>query len=454
MVARCEDAEVLHATVTELGSPLHVHRPQPLVRNARALEAVATQRGVELRLLFARKANKALCYVDAARDAGLGIDTASDVEVAQSLDAGVDPGLVVCTAAIKEAHLLDRCVAAGVTIVVDNADELAAVRASARRLGHRARCGLRVSGFTVDGVALWSRFGTDVTQVVDLTATVAPDDADLVIEGLHTHLDGYSAAHRSAAAHQLVGLVDALRTRGHPITWIDLGGGLPVRYVDDHAAWDAFWVAVRASLTGDGPQVTHRGHGLGLELRDGEVVGAPAMYPFADHPHAADWLADVLDAGGPEGQTVAAALTTRGLELRLEPGRSLLHGCGMTVARVVHRTLHIDGTWLIGIAMNRTQSRTSSVDLPVDWLWLPAPGAQRTPPIEGVVTGAYCTESEVLTLRRLRWPDGVAVGDLAVVPNTAGYFMHFLESRSHQLPLARNVVDTDGALVPDRIDSI
>ena len=53
---------------------------------------------------------------------------------------------------------------------------------------------------------------------------------------------------------------------------------------------------------------------------------------------------------------------------------------------------------------------------------------------------SYCIERELLTWRRLRFPHGVDVGDIVVFPNTAGYLMHILESASHQIPLARNLV--------------
>ncbi len=41
-------------------------------------------------------------------------------------------------------------------------------------------------------------------------------------------------------------------------------------------------------------------------------------------------------------------------------------------------------------------------------------------------------------------------GDIIGIPNTAGYFMHILESASHQIPLAKNVVWPAGEL--DDID--
>jgi diaminopimelate decarboxylase len=144
-------------------------------------------------------------------------------------------------------------------------------------------------------------------------------------------------------------------------------------------------------------------------------------------------------------ETVAGALRARGLQLRCEPGRALVDGCGLTAARVEFRKQRRDGTWLIGAAMNRTQCRSAADDFLVDPLLLRPPGgyeapAEPTGPIHGYLVGAYCIERELLTWRLLRFPHGVAVGDIVVFPNTAGYLMHILESSSHQMPLARNLV--------------
>ena len=74
-------------------------------------------------------------------------------------------------------------------------------------------------------------------------------------------------------------------------------------------------------------------------------------------------------------------------------------------------------------------------------------------PRTGFVVGAYCIEDEVILRRELDFPDGIAVGDTLAIPNTAGYFMHILESASHQIPLARNVYSEGGEWVPDDIDA-
>ena len=204
---------------------------------------------------------------------------------------------------------------------------------------------------------------------------------------------------------------------------------------------------------GSGAPLTFDGHGLGLLAHEGALIGRANVYPFHQATTRGPWLEQVLlaDVGG---QTAAEAITARGLQLRCEPGRALLDGCGMTVARVEFRKQRHDGTWLIGVAMNRTQCRSTSDDFLVDPLLLrPGGDSDGTGPIEGYLVGAYCIERELLTWRRLRFPRGVQVGDLVVFPNTAGYLMHILESASHQIPLARNVVaGLDGDAVLDPID--
>ena len=101
--------------------------------------------------------------------------------------------------------------------------------------------------------------------------------------------------------------------------------------------------------------------------------------------------------------------------------------------------------------MNRTQCKTTSDDILLDPLVVPtARAAEGADDAEDVrksnrgracyLVGAYCIEDEVIIWRRLTFPEGVAPGDCVAIPNTAGYFMHILESASHQIPLANNVV--------------
>jgi diaminopimelate decarboxylase len=255
-------------------------------------------------------------------------------------------------------------------------------------------------------------------------------------------------------------LVDALRERGHAPSFIDIGGGIPMSYLDTAAEWDRFWSEHRRGLLGDRTPITFEGHGLGLIAHRGEIIGRANVYPFHHAPVRGAWLEQVLSGeitvrGRP--RSVADTIRQSGLQLRCEPGRALLDGCGMTAARVAFRKRRRDGTWLIGVEMNRTQCRSGSDDFLVDPLLLrPGTGHSTRPtgPIEAYLVGAYCIERELLTWRRLSFPNGVETGDIVIFPNTAGYLMHLLESSSHQLPLARNLIITSsGTPYLDPIDA-
>ena len=450
--------ELLRSWIDRHGSPSNLHHPAPFVRNVRALQQVASDRDIDLEVLFARKADKALIYVDTARDLGIGVDTASEVELTEALAHGCAPRTLVCTAAVKAAPLVRTCLAEGVTIVLDNDDELDLVERLAAASGLTAIVSLRFGGFRHDGRVLPTRFGFDLDDAGALLRRLreATDLGRMRVEGVHCHLDGYDVEHRVAAVTQLLPVVDALRAERHPVRHLDVGGGLPMRYVDDADAWASFQVEHRRALLGERDPITWNNDGYGLHAHDGVVHGALGLYPMYQDPVAPAWLAALLDASvpGQAGRTIAA-LRDRALTLRLEPGRSLLDGCGMTVARVEHRKRHRDGTWSVGLAMNRTQCATAKPDHAIDPLLIAVDGDEpRTGPVEGWLTGAYCTEAELLTRRRLRFPGGVARGDLVVFPNTAGYLMHFVESRSHRFPLARNlIVDaTNGAVELDAVD--
>jgi diaminopimelate decarboxylase len=444
-VAVLREPARLAAWVDTYGSPTNLHHLPTFVANVAALTDAAATRDVELEVLFARKADKALAYVSAACDLGIGVDTASEVELTESLEHGCDPELVVTTAAIKTDRLLRAALDAGATIVLDNDDELARVEALAHATGRAAVVVPRFGGFTHLGAVLPTRFGFDLEDAAEVISrlTAASQHGWLRVVGVHCHLDGYDVGHRVSAVAQLLPIVDRLRDEGHAVAHVDIGGGLPVRYVDDGRQWEAFQDALHDALLGRRPPITWRNDAYSLFAHDGQVHGTLGLYPWHQTPSAAAWLDLLLDAEVDGPDTVAAALRRRRLALRCEPGRSLVDGCGLTVARVEHRKQHRDGTWSIGLAMNRTQCASGKPDHAVDPLLVPIGEGERSAPGEGWLTGAYCTESEVLTRRRLRFPSGVARGDLVVFPNTAGYLMHFVESRSHRFPLARNLVVAD-----------
>jgi diaminopimelate decarboxylase len=455
--------DVLRELVESHGSPVNLVTAEPFVRNGRALRQTAGKSGVDVGVYFARKANKCLTYVQAAHAEGWGIDVSGFDEAVQVLECGVPPHKLVVTAAVKPRKLLELIAARRIPTVLDNPQEvrdLADALRNTPRVGGPLPVAIRLSGFTHDGENLYSRFGFDVesaaTQVRELWAEPGIPDA-MRIEGAHFHLDGYDPAERRSGIASCLGFAEALPPEVGRIEWIDMGGGLPVRYLEDVHGWESFWRELRAALLGRRPPITYRNHGLGLVAAGGSIAGEARSYPYGQQRTAAMWLTEVLEGTGNGGSsTVARSLARRGIALRCEPGRSLLDGAGVTVARVAWVKNHPAGHRIAALEMNRTQCRTSSDDFLVDPLLVPSrSGRVVSDPAGTFLTGAYCIENEMLSWRRLEFPRGLEPGDLVMWPNTAGYFMHFLESRSHQMPLARNLVwdPSTGTVEVDPIDA-
>ena len=457
-IEECADADALADALALHGSPLNILDVAPFARNVSDLRAVADAHAIAFRLFFARKANKAITFVNEALRLGLGVDVAGERELRQVLDRGAIPRDVVVTAAVKPHSLLRLCVDSGVTMVLDNLDELDVLDTVLETTGSRASVAIRLAPEFADDRTP-TRFGMAPSDALAVAANVSLD-----VVGVHFHLDGYSASDRVDALGQAVSLVDLLREHGHAPSFVDIGGGIPMSYLESSRQWREFWKQHRAGLLGAAPPLTFDAHGLGLVEHAGTLLGRPAVYPYHQLPVRGAWLEQILASplclpGRAPSHSVASGLRERGLELRCEPGRSLLDGCGLTAARVEFRKQRRDGTWLIGLAMNRTQCRSTSDDFMLDPLLLrPSTSTVMarypTGPIEGYLVGAYCIERELLTWQRLRFPEGVDVGDIVVFPNTAGYMMHILESASHQIPLARNVVrQATGGHLLDPIDS-
>ncbi|ADG80856.1 Orn/DAP/Arg decarboxylase 2 OS=Tsukamurella paurometabola (strain ATCC 8368 / DSM / CCUG 35730/ CIP 100753 / JCM 10117 / KCTC 9821 / NBRC 16120 / NCIMB 702349 / NCTC 13040) OX=521096 GN=Tpau_4290 PE=4 SV=1 [Tsukamurella paurometabola] len=422
------DWATLHQLIEEHGSPVNVINPAPLAGHAGELIAAAQEARVDLRVYFARKANKALALVEAALAAGHGIDVASEQELRQVLAFNPQPDRIILTAAVKPNALLKLAVNSGVVISIDNGDELAALVRVIAECKHRedVPVALRIAA-ELPGAAP-SRFGMAQEQIREILNNFP---GQLALSGFHFHLHGYSAEHRSEALAQALDLIATARHQQHRPTFIDIGGGIPMRYLDTPATWDAYQQSTKSS-----------------DLSAFWAAKAPEnVYPMWQELVRGAWLASVLSAPG-----LAQRIADAGIRLHAEPGRCLLDGCGLTVARVEFRKQRSDGTWLIGLAMNRTQLRSAADDFILDPILIPAPERAPTPPISGFLVGAYCIEAELITRRRITFPEGVAVGDLIAFTNTAGYLMHILESASHQIPLAHNIVLKEGRWRRDQID--
>lgn len=423
------------------GSPLNIHSLIPFHENRKLFEAVFTKYGMDFQIFYARKANKSFQFLEPAKDGVMGIDTASFQELKDGLDMGISSNKLVLTAAVKPFSLMKLAVEHEVLVILDNWDEVELLRKAANGVRKKVKVGLRLGGFTFQVGNLRTRFGFPPSEVMEVISKIQDEGkgSNLSFEGFHFHLNGYKVEHRIQAVKETLALVDKLEEKGVNTKFIDLGGGILVNYLESETAWQAFHKILKNAVLGKGNPITYKNDALGMVKVDGKLFGEPKVYPYFNKISKENFVESILN-GKTDGETkVYEALNQRHIQIRIEPGRSLLDQAGISVARVIFRK-HMDGDWFFGLEMNRTQLFSSSADFLLDPILLPKPGNHiKQDPISGYLVGAYCLEQELILKRKIGFPTFPQVGDLLCFINTAGYMMHFYESQAHLFDLAKNV---------------
>ena len=440
------EQSVVKGLVERYGSPINVHHLPSFNNNCEMYKQVFESYGLKYRIFYARKANKSRGLVKQAFASGIGVDTASFKELEQSLALGGNSENLVLTAAIKTEPQIELAIKNGVPIILDNEDECVLTQAIAKRIGQKANVGFRISGFTVNQEKLYSRFGFDVDEVVNFIASYVGDNKSfdmLSVTGLHFHLDGYSTYQRSVSLVASIQIFSKLKEKGYAMSFIDIGGGILMNYLEDEKEWNTFNEQLKKSVLEDSNDITFNNNGLGFRLEDGQLRGKLNTYPFFNAINKESFIGEVLDfVDAQSGLSVASLLVKNGVELRIEPGRSLLDQVGMTIAKVIHRKKDAKGQWLVGLEMNMSQMMSSSADFLLDPFMLYNSEVEKNENVDVFFTGAYCLERDVLLKRKITLPRLPAIGEYVAFVNTAGYMMHFFETEAHLFKLSSNLMFT------------
>lgn len=449
----------LSELVAKYESPINIYNKGEFHHNIQTFNNLADELEMDLGIFFARKANKSRNFVTEAKAAGIGVDTASFQEVKDCLEEGLPVDQIVLTAAIKNRKLLTLAVQNDVLIVLDNQDELDLLAQICEELNQNCRVGLRISGFLFED-ARPTRFGFLMDEAYELITQEFITKylyRHFQFQGFHFHINGYSVKERATALAQTIQLSDQLQEKGIRVNFIDIGGGFLINYLESKVEWDTFHKELIKSVSNKAEPITFQNDPLGMIFHRGEIIGKPKVYPYYNECAKDDFLRQIVEANFDAETKVFEALKARGIQLRIEPGRSLLDQTGITVAEVMFRKSNSTGTNFVGLGMNRTQLKSSSEDFLLDPIYIPiteVEEVEKDKVYPCYLVGSYCLEQELILKRRIDLPHKPAVGDLICFVNTAGYMSHFYESQAHLLPLSKNIFFGNEACFEDDVEDV
>ncbi|MEH2484073.1 Y4yA family PLP-dependent enzyme [Bradyrhizobium sp. AZCC 2230] len=425
---------VLINWVARHGSPVNLIWPDELQTNLATLRGVLRESSVASAIYYGAKVNKSPALLAAALRAGAGVDVSSQYELRDARQLGADGSQLVATGPAKTAAFHKELVDCNALISVDSPEELEDLIRQLPADGPVQPVLLRLRPVNQER----SRFGMTAASTQHCLSRIAGENR-LRFDGLHFHLSGYSWESRAQAIREAAGLINEARARGFTPRMIDIGGGLPIQYVDQRA--------YQAHLDAQMPE----------DYRTGKVPAS--FYPYGGGLSAAEWLRCLLRAPMADGRSLANYLVHEGLVLGMEPGRALADQAAISVFRVlrvkaVGPDAHV--IFVEGSSFSACETWFGSEYL-VDPILVPATSSSvATKSIRGYLAGHSCLDEDVLSNRWLTFPIAPRSGDLLVYANTGGYQMDLLENEFHRHPMPSRlcvVQDTKGqpTLVPDTI---
>jgi ornithine decarboxylase len=218
----------LEALVAEHGSPLYVVSRGQIVENYRRLDACIPA----VTLFYAVKANPHPGILETLAGIGAGFDVASLGEIEAALAAGADPREdLIFADTVKDPRHIAHATAVGLDdFTFDNPSEITQIARHAP--GSNVHVRIRVSN--EGSVAhLSEKFGAPPGEAAAMLA--AARDAGLVPRGVSFHVGSQclDVSRYREALDSARRVFDEAAARGMTLEMLDIGGGFPVRYLDE-----------------------------------------------------------------------------------------------------------------------------------------------------------------------------------------------------------------------------
>jgi len=235
-VLHAEDID-LKALADEIGTPFYCYSTATLTRHYKVMTEAFS--GTDHMLCYAMKANSNQAVIKTMADLGAGMDVVSEGELRRALAAGVPARKIVFSGVGKTAREMALALREGIACFnIESEPELELLASVAQRTGQRAKVSIRVNP-DVDAKThhkittgkAENKFGVSYARAEQVYARAA-SLSSLDVAGIDMHIGSQitELAPFEQAFKVMAGLAAMLKSKGHNIRHLDLGGGLGVPY--------------------------------------------------------------------------------------------------------------------------------------------------------------------------------------------------------------------------------
>lgn len=223
--------------VKSVGTPCYIYSLSALEYNFSLYKQAFSQ--IDTLICYSVKANSNLAILNSFANLGAGFDIVSEGELYRVLKAGGDPTKVVFSGVGKAEKEMLAATEAGILFFnVESAEELELLNNVASGLGERARIAIRVNPdidpkthpYISTGFKM-SKFGIEIGKAKDVYRRASEMEGIEVI-ALDAHIGSqiFDLSPFADSLKKLRNLADDLKEEGINIEYIDIGGGLGIRY--------------------------------------------------------------------------------------------------------------------------------------------------------------------------------------------------------------------------------
>jgi len=223
----------------EFKTPLYVTDEERIRKRYREFNDAFKELNVEIK--YACKANTSLAVLNILRQEGSGADVLSEGELQIAQKAGISAENIIFTGNNKTDTELEKALDAGVIINLDAIHELKRLEKICEKEGKTARISFRVNPSVspqthphLSTGLKESKFGIPEEKILEAYQKANGIDCFNII-GIHMHIGSQitNTSPYEEATSKLFDIVGKLKRNGIELDFVDLGGGVGIRYQEE-----------------------------------------------------------------------------------------------------------------------------------------------------------------------------------------------------------------------------